>query len=385
MRADVIDFEVHLRLLPHLTPWACVLITFTDLILVLLFMRGDETRKAMTAFEFAITLLVFVTVIAALILLIQVKPDWGYAFKGFIPSSHLFESQILYLTIAIMGQSEPLLESNLTLDLHDWFGLRCDDLETIWGDPGAIISPHSLFLGSSLATQPRLDQEPNDLELHSVSHHLTPSRDCSTTVTNLDWPEASISSSRTISSVQTYLRHASFDIAASFMTLPLSQSLVFRSSPRELRLLAHMMISWHFFSSSSNKKIVLNTSIVIIGCTEFHGEQVADLIAVHVLLQKKQGKVLSTIYAIALLVSAQAAGLSGTLAGQTISNGLLGWKPKPVIRRTITRLMGAIPALLVAHHGGIPGLGALLVRSQAAISIVIPWVFDTERVMCFEK
>lgn len=109
MRADVIDFEVHLRLLPHLTPWACVLITFTDLILVLLFMRGDETRKAMTAFEFAITLLVFVTVIAALILLIQVKPDWGYAFKGFIPSSHLFESQILYLTIAIMGQSEPLL------------------------------------------------------------------------------------------------------------------------------------------------------------------------------------------------------------------------------------------------------------------------------------
>lgn len=91
------------RLLPRVPHWGCVMLTFMDVLLVMAFMRTEDNCRAMTAFEVAVTLLVFVIVIAAVVLLVQVQPDWNYAFKGFLPSSKLLESSSLYTSIAIIG------------------------------------------------------------------------------------------------------------------------------------------------------------------------------------------------------------------------------------------------------------------------------------------
>jgi metal iron transporter len=47
---------------------------------------------------------------------------------------------------------------------------------------------------------------------------------------------------------------------------------------------------------------------------------------------------------------------------------------QPVMRRIVTRLLGLIPALIVAVALGRPGIDALLVASQVVLSIVLPFV-----------
>ncbi|EGG03512.1 uncharacterized protein MELLADRAFT_109257 [Melampsora larici-populina 98AG31] len=275
---------------PKLPTWSCVMLSFLDTILVLIFMRGEGTCKAMKFFEIGISILVFIIVISSLVLLVQVKPKWTLAFQGFIPSSNLFKSNSLYTTIAIIG---------------------------------ATINPPSLFLGSHLATQERLAHciaeefelnQSNSTALSMSSHSLTKS-----------------------SKIKTYLNHSSFDILASFLTLPL----------------------------------ILNASILIISTTVNKG-QLPNLITMYTILEVNQGKGLSLLYSISLLLSASAASLTATLAGQSISDGLMGYKPKALIRRILTRGLGSIPAFVVAYHSGLSGLNQLLINSQAAISLLIP-------------
>lgn len=79
-----------------------------------------------------------------LVLLIKVKPDWGEAFGGYIPSKKLFETKpdALYT-----GTCRRLPRSYAEFSF--WSDLAVGIL-------GATVMPHALFLGSYLATQDRV-------------------------------------------------------------------------------------------------------------------------------------------------------------------------------------------------------------------------------------
>lgn len=49
-------------------------------------------------------------------------------------------------------------------------------------------------------------------------------------------------------------------------------------------------------------------------------------------------------------------------------------KMKPVVRRLLTRLLGLIPSMVVAIAVGRPGINALLVASQVALAVILPFV-----------
>jgi manganese transport protein len=75
----------------------------------------------------------------------------------------------------------------------------------------------------------------------------------------------------------------------------------------------------------------------------------------------------STIFAIALLASGLSSSAVGTLAGQVIMDGFLGWRIPAWVRRLVTM----IPALVVIAVGLDPT--STLVLSQVVLSLVLPF------------
>jgi metal iron transporter len=101
---------------------------------------------------------------------------------------------------------------------------------------------------------------------------------------------------------------------------------------------------------------------------------VADLASAHQLLTSRVGVGSGYIFAIALLVAGQAASITVTLAGQIVSEGFIEWRTRPFVRRLVTRLIGIVPSAIVAASVGPQGVDDLLVGSQVALSMVLPFV-----------
>lgn len=80
------------------------------------------------------------------------------------------------------------------------------------------------------------------------------------------------------------------------------------------------------------------------------------------------------LFALALMMSGQAASITATLAGQVVSEGFIQWRTTPWKRRLITRCISMIPALVVAVAVGQKGVNTLLVASQVTLSLVLPFV-----------
>ena len=124
------------------------------------------------------------------------------------------------------------------------------------------------------------------------------------------------------------------------------------------------------------------------------------------------------IFALALLCAGQTASITATLAGQLVSEGFIEWRVsvralppdamtrdpfahpcsssfsrrQPFLRRIITRLIGLIPSVVVAIAVGRPGIDTLLVASQVALAIVLPfvaapliWLTSSKSVMSVRK
>lgn len=73
---------------------------------------------------------------------------------------------------------------------------------------------------------------------------------------------------------------------------------------------------------------------------------------------------------------------TGTLSGQIVMEGFLRIKMRPWMRRTTTRLMAVVPAVVVAGFMGGDGVAKLLVLSQVILSLslsfaVLPLVYFT--------
>ncbi|KAG0145082.1 hypothetical protein CROQUDRAFT_671985 [Cronartium quercuum f. sp. fusiforme G11] len=317
-------------LIPKLPLWGGVLLTFFDVFFALIFFRkGKESKKSMKIFEIVITIVVMTVVIASLILLFKVKPDWTRAMRGFLPSLDVGKGTGLYTAIGIIG---------------------------------ATVGPHSILLGSSLATMERDgNSEPESeesLELEKSdtidSEKTLPSRhnnriDHGGSQGMIGQKTAdSTVRTRSLTSCRSYLAHATFDIAASLFTLPL-------------------------IVNAAILLVASTTFFYVVNLKPFAEREEADIEAVYALLKIKLGPALAFLFAFSLLLSGQAASLTITMAGQSLSAGFLAWETNPLLRRLITRTIGIIPSAIVAVLLGKEGVNKMLIASQVAISVVLPF------------
>jgi metal iron transporter len=144
---------------PSLPLWAGVLITASDVLFLLA--MGDPLRgRPVKTFEIIISILVrsdirylydrsfmslqvFATLICMAIIISRIDVRWGMAFDGFVPSKYVFSSGGLYTCTSL----NPIL-----------WKIQSNIFSPAVGIIGATVMPHSLFLGSHLATQDRLDR-----------------------------------------------------------------------------------------------------------------------------------------------------------------------------------------------------------------------------------
>lgn len=117
---------------------------------------------------------------------------------------------------------------------------------------------------------------------------------------------------------------------------------------------------------------LINAAILIMAARAFYstGTGVATINQAFETLTPLFGALASVVFAITLLISGISSSITGTLAGQSIMEGLTGFKISPIFRRLVTRFINLIP-ITVAILIGLQPL-EMLVYSQVALSFLIP-------------
>ncbi|KAK0219898.1 putative transporter of the NRAMP family [Armillaria fumosa] len=302
--AELLGSAIGLCLLfPALEIWHGVLITAFDVLLILAF--GDPLRgRPVRVFEVIIAALVIAVLICMCIIIARVDVHWPEAFLGYVPSSYMFKNGALYTSVGILG---------------------------------ATVMPHSIFLGSALATQDRV-------AIKSVEEEEKPAK----------------------------LRQR---IQSAFRMAPISP-------PQTLRNNSLSFIKLHLYHGIADVvlsllcfAVVINSLILILaGATLPATAHTASLFDAYDLIHNAVSSSAATLFAIALLLSGQSSSLIATVAGQAVSEGFLNIRLSPVFRRLITRLLSLVPALTVAIAIGRSGIDTLLVASQVVLSIVLPFI-----------
>ncbi|KAJ7722589.1 natural resistance-associated macrophage protein-domain-containing protein [Mycena metata] len=300
--AELLGSAIALCLLfPKLQLWQAVLITAFDVVL-LLALRDPLRSTPVRMFEMLIAGLVLAVLICMVILISKVDVDWGKAFEGFLPSKDIFSAGGIYTSVGILG---------------------------------ATVMPHTLFLGSALATQDRETPPPvvklkplqaTDSGSTRAEHHADRENN------SLDF-------------IRAHLSHAIVDIVGSLLSFA----------------------------------VLINSLILILaGTVFFYGKHyvssTASLFDAYDLIHNIVGAPAATTFAIALLASGQSSSIIATVAGQAVSEGFLNWRVSAVTRRLLTRLIAVIPSMAFAIAVGRPGINALLVASQVVLAIVLPFI-----------
>jgi len=263
---------------------------------------------------------VLAVLICMCILVSRVDVEWGEAFQGFLPSKTLVQHGGLYTSVGIIG---------------------------------ATVMPHSLFLGSALATQDRASVKPIDLP-SMPDQRATRSKGLLGRFLDLfrpthtdaqdEYANHAERSNNTLSFVKAHLHHSIVDIVVNLLGLA----------------------------------VVINSLILILSSAVFHQPGVettsADIYDAHAILRDVVGRGAAVIFALALLCCGQSASLVATIAGQIVSEGFLRWRVSPLVRRLLTRLLGLIPSMIVAVAVGRPGINAMLIASQVVLSLVLPFI-----------
>ncbi|KAI0354647.1 natural resistance-associated macrophage protein [Trametes cingulata] len=358
--AELLGSAIALCLLfPALPLWGGVLLTASD-VLVLLALRDPMAGKPVRLFELFIGVLVFIVLICMAIIISKASVHWGDAFLGFVPSKTVIRSDALYTSIGIIG---------------------------------ATVMPHSLFLGSALATQDRISSSPDpnkEAQIASMDSSLSSSDSLSTA-----------SSKRGPHSVMGYIR-ASFKRHFSASAVPELAHAPASHADHENR--PYAMVRGHIYHgivdmvvSLLGLAVVINSMILILSSAVFFNgdtgsESPASLFDAFDLLRNLVGKPAAILFALALLASGQSSSIIATLAGQIVSEGFIRWRLSPVMRRLLTRCLGLVPSLIVAAASGRSGIDTLLVASQVILSIVLPfivfplvWLTSNKSIMSVKK
>ena len=323
--AELIGSAIALSMLfPKLPIWGGVLVTSADVFLVLVLYRPNTGVRL---FETFIGVLVLIVLACFIVLLARVEPNWGEVFYGYVPSPTVVDPRGLYVSISILG---------------------------------ATIMPHSLVLGSHFATIDRLREYHELDKVDQVEAHMQGW----TFIKNKIWRQLLARSAQipgssevdeiedrgavSLNNLQLHLKHSSWDIAICLVLFA----------------------------------ITINSAILIVASAAFfYGnnsagdtEVVADLFQAFNLLRDTVGKIPAILFAIALLAAGQSSSITVTLAGQLISEGFIHWRISPFMRRLLTRSISVIPSMLVATLVGRKGMDEMLVASQVALSMALPFV-----------
>ncbi|KZP00915.1 natural resistance-associated macrophage protein [Calocera viscosa TUFC12733] len=338
--AELLGSAIALNLIfPTLPLWAGVLITSADVLIILALWRpgpAGSISKAGRAFEAGIILLCLTVLGCFIVLLVRVGPNWGEAFKGFIPNGAVFEPNGLYISIGILG---------------------------------ATVMPHAIFLGSALATQSR------------APAHLAQPLPVSNSPIALPALLPLVSTASHPESPKSSLARPSLParIKGLFIWDPHMEPSPWRGNNGSTFVHAHLgHATADIVCSLLLLALVINAAILILGGTAFYYPSGptpnADIFSAHALLGQKLGAPVAFLFAFALLCSGQSASVTATMAGQVVSEGFLEWRISPFLRRLITRLIGLVPSTIVAVSAGRAGIDTLLVASQVALSICLPGV-----------
>ncbi|KAF8204314.1 putative transporter of the NRAMP family [Mycena galopus ATCC 62051] len=293
--AELLGSAIALCLLfPRLQLWQGVLITALDVVF-LLALRDPLRSRPVKMFEFLIAGLVLAVLICMIIVIFKVHVDWAESFDGFLPSKYIFNDSGLYTSVGILG---------------------------------ATVMPHSLFLGSALATQDRLRAK---CRAPPPSERMAKRREDR--------------ENNSLAFIRAHMTHGIVDVVGSLLGFA----------------------------------VLINSLILILAGTvsrntNRHMQKSASLFDAYDLIHDIVGPPAATVFAIALLAAGQSSSIIATVAGQAVSEGFLNWRVSPVVRRLLTRLIAVIPSVAVAVAVGRPGIDALLVVSQVILSIVLPFI-----------
>jgi len=287
---------------------------------ILLISDPGTSRKPVKLFELIIVGLVLVVFICFIILIVKVHPNWKLVMAGFLPSHTLVQNNALYTGIGILG---------------------------------ATVMPHALFLGSSLATQDRVqmgdEQLPATTDTRS-KRTLRQSIRALVTPKKIERPSQPEPASDRLSFIKAHLRHAIVDIITSLFGFAVTIN-------SAILILAGTVF---FYASNAVRRDTDNQS--------------ASLFDAYNIIQSHLGEGAAIIFAVALLCAGQSAAITATLAGQIVSEGYIAWRLSPFLTRTTTRLVALVPATVVAAVLGQEGINTLLVASQVSLSLVLPFV-----------
>lgn len=310
--AEVIGSAIALNLLFKIPlPWG-VVITAADVLVILLAFRDDQSVKSRRLFEALVIVLVTVVGICFTLEIVYAEPVAKDVFKGFLPSVEILTNrEALYLAIGIIG---------------------------------ATVMPHNLYLHSSIVKL-RTSRELNKLASSQAS--MSSTQDLVSDEQRqamLDEDKGAVSLKH--STIRTTLRYTFWD-----STVALTFALY------------------------------VNSAILIVSAAAFKykfpdadNAGLADFFSAFNLLSQYLGKAAGYVFAVALLMAGQSSTLTATLAGQIIMEGFLGTSYlKPWVRRLLTRSLAIIPALVIVVIKGQHGLSELLLASQVALSIQLPF------------
>ncbi|WWC69002.1 uncharacterized protein I206_102938 [Kwoniella pini CBS 10737] len=395
--AELLGSAIALHLLfPKLPLFAGVLITAVDVMIVLVFFRSNSGRQGMLFFEIVIVSLVLTVFVSFMILLKLINPVWKDVFFGLVPSSTLVKPGALYIGVGIIG---------------------------------ATVMPHALFLGSSLASVDRLNMLPvepspakkpisaklpslnpfrrrkpftrtrTESELPTATSVLDDEEDSNT------YPPLAVTSSRTSAIRQltpTPSLGGNKDIPVEYEEGSKEEiEYLQKVKEYEMQVRKFDRIKWvdvHLLHATIDTALSLlgfaltiNASILTLAGAAFYygannaSADDADLFGAFALIRSYIGHAAAIIFALALLCAGQSASITATLAGQVVSEGFINWKTSPLIRRLVTRLIGVIPAAIVASAVGPSGLNTMLVASQVLLSIVLPTVIFPLVYLCSKE
>jgi manganese transport protein len=116
---------------------------------------------------------------------------------------------------------------------------------------------------------------------------------------------------------------------------------------------------------------MVNAAILIVSAVTFF-PKFSDVSAVdeaYRIMIPIYGSLAAIVFAVTLLFSGLASSATGTLAGQTIMDGLLGTKINKTVRRIITRVVNVFPTTIAVLLGIDPL--SLLIYSQVLLSLMI--------------
>ncbi|KAF9461893.1 natural resistance-associated macrophage protein-domain-containing protein [Collybia nuda] len=328
-------------LFPKLELWHGVLLTAFDVFIVLAL--GDPLRgRPVRMFEFLIAGLVLAVLICMAIIIAKVDVNWAKAFEGYIPSKHIFASGGLYTSVGILG---------------------------------ATVMPHSLFLGSALATQDRISPAPKKIK------KPTSITDDSKNSSETEFFQPKTKHQRIWSAIKE-------SVCAPFRVPEASEysTRATRHCGRENKPLAFVkahiyhgivdvVLSLLGFAVLINSLIlILASAVFFYGSNSTGNATPASLFDAYDLIRDLVGQPAATLFAIALLAAGQSSSIIATVAGQAVCEGFLNWRVSPALRRILTRLLAIIPSMAVAVAVGREGIDALLVASQVVLSIVLPFI-----------